>query len=95
MRRLLAEITSAELTEYMAYERLEPFGEARADLRAGIVASTVANHGMSPPRRPMRPLDFMPLVREPDAPIRPADPDQHAALLAKTLFGDNVKGKTR
>jgi len=46
----------------MAYFKLEPFGEDRADLRAGIIASTIANvHRDSKKRRkPYTPQDFMP-----------------------------------
>lgn len=42
MRQLLAEIDSAELTEWMAYYRLEPFGGQRGDFQAALVAQTVA-----------------------------------------------------
>lgn len=30
-------MTSRELAEWMAYERLEPFGETRADVRAALI----------------------------------------------------------
>ena len=37
-------MSSLELSEWLAYSRIEPIGrEQRADLRAGIIASTVAN----------------------------------------------------
>lgn len=53
----------------MAYAGLEPFGEERADLRAGIVASTVANAARDPKtqRDPFTPQEFMPKfeTREP------------------------------
>lgn len=32
-----------EALEWMAYERVEPFGEARGDIQAAIVASMIAN----------------------------------------------------
>ena len=54
-------MTSAELTEWMAYYKLEPFDEQRADLRSAIVASTTAN--AAPRRRGARVYhvqDFMP-----------------------------------
>jgi hypothetical protein len=90
VRRLLSELSASELTDYMAFDRIEPFGEVRADLRAGIVASTVANHGMSPPKEAARPIDFMPLQNK-RGPLEVADRDEHAKLMAATLFGDNVK----
>lgn len=42
MRRLLDEFDSHELAEWMAYYRLEPWGEERADIRAAIIARTIA-----------------------------------------------------
>lgn len=38
----MAEIDSAELTEWMAFYRLEPFGGQRGDFQAALVAQTVA-----------------------------------------------------
>jgi len=45
----------------MAYYRLEPFGWERADLHAGIVASTIANVNRDKKRRakPYSPKDFI------------------------------------
>ena len=60
--QLLASVSSRELTEWQAFFRLEPFGEDRADLRAGIIASTVANTARDPKARPkpFLPREFMP-----------------------------------
>lgn len=86
--RMLREMTALEIAEYMALERIDgPIGEIRADLRAGIVASAVANHGMSPPKTPTRPLDFMPYQRRPAEPIKLANAVEHGKLLARSLFG--------
>jgi len=59
---LLTRISSRELTEWIAYAELDPFGEWRADLRAGIVASTMANTARDPKRRAKAwtAQDFMP-----------------------------------
>jgi len=59
---LLERISSLELSEWMAYAQLEPFGEERADLRAGIVASVFANANRDPKKKghPYQPKDFMP-----------------------------------
>lgn len=56
---LLTRVSSRELTEWMAYYELEPFGEERADLRAGIIASTVANVNRAKGKA-YQPQDFMP-----------------------------------
>jgi len=44
----------------MAYEMVDPFGEYRDDLRAGIVASTIANANRPKGKRAYKPEDFMP-----------------------------------
>jgi Protein of unknown function (DUF4035) len=60
-------ISSREFTEWMAYYTLEPFGEARADLRAGEVAATIANVHRDPAKsRPFTAPDFMPYLSERD-----------------------------
>lgn len=53
------DIDSREFAGWLAYNEIDPFGEERADLRAGIIASVTANafgkRGSS-----HRPRDFMP-----------------------------------
>ena len=57
---MLSEISSHTLSEWMAYDRLEPWGEERADLRAGIIAATIANSMRGKKGKPFKPADFMP-----------------------------------
>lgn len=57
---LLSRVSSRELSEWRAYYGLEPFGEDRADLRAGIVASTMANVFRKSGTNPYKAQDFMP-----------------------------------
>jgi len=46
---------------WLNYAQIEPFGEERADLRAGIVASVVANAmGRKKGQRAFKPKDFIP-----------------------------------
>lgn len=61
---LLARVSSRELSEWMEYARMEPFGEERADLRAGIIASTTANLYRKKGKKPLQPQDFMPKFGE-------------------------------
>lgn len=84
---MLARLPSSVLTEYMALHSFDPIGEERADLRAGIIAATVANHSMSPPNAPARPLDFMPFAKAEEA-LQVADREQHAKIVQATLFAD-------
>ena len=64
VRELLARMGSDELTEWMAFYQLEPFGDFRADLRSAIVASTLANAHRSKEGKPFTPEDFMPFVHK-------------------------------
>jgi hypothetical protein len=55
----------------MAYASIEPFGEERADVRAGIIASVIANVNRDRKKRPepFSVQDFMPFIeRTPEPP---------------------------
>ncbi len=52
-------ITSGEFAEWQAFYNIEPFGDQRADLRAGIVASTVAAVFAGSSNTHFSPADFM------------------------------------
>lgn len=71
---------SSEFSEWMAFAALEPFGENRADLRAGIVASTLANIHRKKGAKAFAPTDFMPFGHELPAPTGD-DPAAFEALL--------------
>ena len=60
MRDLLDRCDSRELSEWAAFWRAEPWGDMRADLRAGIISSTVANVMSGKKGRSVTPADFMP-----------------------------------
>lgn len=80
---MLSEMSSAQLAEWMAYEQIEPWGESRADLRLGIMASTVANifRGKDK-KRAYKLTDFMPS-------FEPYDEERERARIlekAKAIF---------
>jgi len=56
------QISEAELTEWMGFHLLEPWGCEVEDWRAAMIAATVANGYRDPKRRrkPYEPKDFMP-----------------------------------
>lgn len=62
---LLNNISSKELTEWMVYYELEPFGEERDDLRMGIISSTIANVNRGKGGKVYKPEDFMPKFDKP------------------------------
>ena len=80
-------MSSREFTEWAVYYELEPFGEERADLRAGIVASTVANTARDPKKRhkAFEPKEFMPQFGEQEAPD--ADELLEKVVLINAMFG--------
>jgi hypothetical protein len=39
----LRDMPRAEFVDWLAYDRIEPFGLARADMQAGIIASIIVN----------------------------------------------------
>lgn len=87
-------ISSREFTEWIAYYQLEPFGEERADLRMGIIASLIANSNRDPKKRkkPFEPKDFMPLFEAPNRPWQ--DQLQFVKLINKAMKAVDEAGKT-
>ena len=65
VEEMLAKISYRQFLRWMAFNRLSPFGDERADLRSAIVACTVAN---ARPRkrgsRSFKPADFMPFRKK-------------------------------
>lgn len=59
---MLAGMTRRQLLEWLEFDEIDPFGEERADLRAGIVAAAVTEPHRDPEKRsdPFTPADFMP-----------------------------------
>ncbi len=62
----VGEMSSPEFSEWYAKCQLDGgWGEARADLRAGIIAATIANANRSKGSKAFSPADFMPqLVKD-------------------------------
>lgn len=87
VRALLRCIGSDELTEWMAFYQLEPFGDFRADVRTGIVASTFANANRARDTRTFTPEDFMPFIDK-----QPARNEASANVARlKAMFAHRVK----
>lgn len=61
-RELLASIDSAELTEWAAFDLVEPFGGKRGDFQAGIVAATIHNYS-GHATKGKSPFDYMPFYQ--------------------------------
>ena len=92
VRQLLSQIDSAELTEWMAYSTLEPFGESVADYRHGIAVAALANVNRDHKRRrePFVPEDFIPWHEshrslKQDRGVFLADPEHQSNLIRQLL----------
>lgn len=81
----LKRMRPSELGYFAALYRIDPWGEQRADLRAGIVASTMANINRDPKKTPpFKATQFMP--------YHYVDPvKQNAVLRDNLLAAFNVK----
>jgi len=90
VRELLLRLGSDELTEWMAFYQLEPFGDFRGDMRAAIVASTFANANRSRESKPFTLEDFMPFV-EKTARNAPQDNARLNVARFKNLFAHRPK----
>ena len=76
-------MSGREFLEWQAYHSRWPLGEVRADLRAGIIASTIANVHRGADTPAFHPSDFMPQL---DA-IDEDEIDEDASIeLTQTLF---------
>ncbi len=75
--RAQREIDSAEFSEWLAYDQIDPIGQQREDLRAGIIAATVANSSGNS-KHQFKPEEFMPRFGEP--PKRQTAEEQMAIL---------------
>jgi hypothetical protein len=73
-------MSAEEFGEWQAMYLIEPWGEWPADLRAGIIASTIANSIRTGNRKPYVVNDFMPLQQQ----RQQTDPDD---IEPEEIFG--------
>lgn len=82
-----ARMSSRELSEWMAYDRIEPFGEQRADLRQAMTTAAVYNSIEAQRKHPKwhKPGDHLPFA-ERSEPVTPDDePPDPEELKGKLL----------
>jgi hypothetical protein len=60
VRQAQAEIDSQEFAEWMAYDRVQPFGPERADMGPAQLCALFANVNRKQGSRPFKVADFMP-----------------------------------
>lgn len=91
---MLANMSSRLFLEWIAYDRVEPFGPWRDDIRAGVVASTIANVNRSKKTDAYTPNDFIPefKMREVDTDVTMSDKIQ---MIARALGARKIRKKEK
>jgi uncharacterized protein DUF4035 len=79
-------MSAREFYDWLEFYAVEPFGDTRADIRAGIISSTLANIHRAKGRKAYNPSDFMLFQEQPEE-------GSTKALVAKfaTEFGKATK----
>jgi hypothetical protein len=85
---MLDTLPSSEITEWLAFSQLEPFGGIVEDMRAGIAAATTVNVNQGEGARTFGPLDFFPWHREQKAavPLVRQEGESEQAFLQRQIF---------
>jgi hypothetical protein len=85
---MLSEMTAVQLAEWQAYGVIEPFDEQRADLRAGIIASTIANVNRAPKTDAYKATDFMAFAdKDESPPVEQSEAEQIEIARCMQLVG--------
>lgn len=63
----------------MLYEAIEPFGDRRGDIQAGMICSVLANIHRGKDTRPFSPADFIPKFETPER--RPQTPEEQLNFM--------------
>lgn len=92
VRELLSRIDSRELSEWLAYYGLNPWGPERADLRAGTIASTVAN--CLTEKSDFKPSDFIPKYGpQPEEQPKTSEQLKNIAIRMNAMMGGSFAKK--
>ena len=86
MAEMLDRMSSRELAEWRAYDRMEPIGEPRADFRLAVLTSILANanRDVSKKPEPFGPADFA--WRGPDALVKPmTERERQQSLMQRVV----------
>lgn len=85
-------ITVPEFQRWVEFYAIEPWGEERADLRAGIVAAVIANCHRGKNTTPYSARDFMPDFRSIEERARPTQTSaEHWSILSAFAKAHNAR----
>jgi hypothetical protein len=85
VKELLTRIDSHELTEWVAYDSIDPFGETRADIRQGYLTSAFYNANSKKGAKQLTPKDFIIGDTSKRRPSKQTPQEMASAL--STIFG--------
>lgn len=84
-----AVLSSKQLTDWIAYSLLEPFGSRREDARAGTIAATVVNMQKGKNAQSVSANDFFPEF----TPSKEKEDQSKKAILAQqSFFAQSIPG---
>jgi hypothetical protein len=81
---LLAQLSSSQISEWMAYASIEPFGEFREEIRHGRIMHLL-DMAHFKRDKPLSPIDFMNFIDQPEE--KELDPEKAYELIDKLVFG--------
>jgi len=70
---MLKTMSARDFNEWAIFYEIDPFGEQRGDIQAGIIASTAANLQRGKNTKPFTPTDFMLFIKKPEYRIDDAE----------------------
>ncbi len=80
------------MAEWSAFDRVEPFGDPREDLRTGIVTSNLFNAFTGSTTKP---ADFMPLSDKPEPVVKSVEELKADAMRITAMLGGKIKEAKR
>lgn len=83
MPELLASTSSDELTEWMAFDAIDPIGDARGEIQAGVIAASIRNVHGGIDGRAATAADFFPTLQRPSE--KPVDISAQVRSAFKSL----------
>lgn len=89
MDALLRRLSVKQLTEWMAFAELEPFGPGREDLRAGVLAAVTANSafGRGKGAKSYKPSDFFETLKPPTKRMSADELAAEAKRMTRSMGG--------
>jgi hypothetical protein len=84
VREMEERMPASEFFEWMMLEQIDPFGERRADIHAGLLSTLIANIYRAKNRRKYKLADFLLSFDEPKTAKRQTPEEMHARFLQVT-----------